>query len=57
MVNCIKPAKKADVMKLLDAIGVSDSAKTFYIEACKDVNERDVINDNDELSSNDEAEP
>ena len=57
MVNCIKPAKKRDVMKLLDAIGVSDSAKTFYIEACKDVNERDVTNDNDELSSDDEKEP
>ena len=37
MVNCVKPAKKDDVLKLIDEIGVSDQVHRFYLEAVIDV--------------------
>ena len=42
MVNCVKPAKKHDVLKLIDEIGAPDTVRDFYNNAFADVGQHDI---------------
>ena len=55
-VNCVKQAKRNDVMKLLKAIGASEAATTYYVDAFRNTEDRDVINTDTDDSSDDEIE-
>ena len=56
-INCIKPAMKNDVLKLLDASGASNSKKFYYNDVFKDVAADDVTGDNLDSATEDENEP
>lgn len=52
-VNRVKKAKKTDILKLLDHIGVSDEVRSFYVTALQDVGTADGASGGDETSDSD----
>jgi hypothetical protein len=54
MVNCVKPAKKVDVLKLLGEIGVSNSVCEFYEDTFADVGQNNIGRQDIEEDSSDE---
>ena len=56
-INCVKPAKKGDVLKLLEGIGASDEEKLYYNDALKDVRAGEVTENNEEELFEAENEP
>ena len=53
-VNCVKEAKKADVLKLLEELGASETVRTFYENALADAG--DDVGRQDLEESSDEGE-
>ena len=43
MVNCVKQAKKDEILELIHAIGVSDQVHKFYIESLINVGHQHVV--------------
>ena len=54
MVNCVKQAKKDDVLKLIDEIGVSDQVHRFYMESLINVGRQHVGQQDLEESSDED---
>ncbi|XP_041365380.1 uncharacterized protein LOC121380568 [Gigantopelta aegis] len=54
MVNCVKPAKKVDVLKLIDEIGAADTVRIFYENIFADVGQRDIGRQDLEESSDED---
>ena len=52
MVNCVKPAKKDDILKLLGEIDVNNTVRKYYEDAPEEIGQPDIgrqdLKDSDE---------